>query len=412
MLARPLGTRGNREIAVDDKENSFRPQAHYGRRRSAMHDFAHLNGTCVGSCDRHDGGIGGSTVAKVPPLNLGPLQSASAVQPSAYTPSQRIDTNEHTHVLGGDVSAAKKSRERFLVDAVEQTPVQGGELCSSAGKSSHEQYSLSSQDSTSESPNYYFGTMEECELKSILRRQYKRANSGIIVSSVPTPSKAEQRCAQIGRRMKKSQPHVSCQSEETGRVKHVLSFHEALATPRQDAHAARAHETAQEAAREAFEAFNDAAARLSDVHETAHDELSKVFQEMQSPSSQKNDPGACQDYARTPSLSPSEAEGQARAGRAGDTGMIIRNLAKVASGDERAEELLLDLKGLKEVFLVSVWQYPLVFVQSCISLLTNSHPHLDSSRSWHLLKTIARGRFESISIFSRNQAKYLPDIWM
>ena len=80
MLARPLGTRGNREIAVDDKENSFRPQAHYGRRRSAMHDFAHLNGTCVGSCDRHDGGIGGSSVAKVPPLNLGPLQSSSAVQ--------------------------------------------------------------------------------------------------------------------------------------------------------------------------------------------------------------------------------------------------------------------------------------------------------------------------------------------
>ena len=392
MLARPLGTRGNREIAVDDKENSFRPQAHYGRRRSAMHDFAHLNGTCVGSCDRHDSGIGGSSVAKVPPLNLGPLQSSSAVQPSAYTPSQRIDTIEHTHVLGEDVSAAKKSRERFLVDAVEQTPVQGGEQCSSAGKSSHEQYSLSSQDSTSESPNYYFGTMEECELKSILRRQYKRANSGIIVSSVPTPSKAEQRCAQMGRRIKKSQPHVSCPAEETGRVKHVLSFHEALATPRQDAHAARAHETAQEAAHEAFEAFNDAAARLSDVHETAHDELSKVFQEMHSPSSQKNDPGACQNYARTPSLSPSEADsrrsspssiqprgrtalapaqGQARAGGAGDTGKIIRNLAKVASGDERAEELLIDLKELKEVFSVSVWQHPLVLVRSCISLLTN-----------------------------------------
>ena len=131
-------------------------------------------------------------------------------------------------------------------------------------------YSLSSQDS-------YFGTMEECELKSILRRQYKRANSGIIVSSVPTPSKAEQRCAQMGRRIKKSKTHVSCPAEETGRVKHVLSFHEALATPRQDAHAARAHETAQEAAREAFEAFNDAAARLSDVHETAHDELSNYL---------------------------------------------------------------------------------------------------------------------------------------
>ena len=92
--------------------------------------------------------------------------------------------------------------------------------------------------------------------------------------------------------------------------------------------------------------------------------------------------------------------------------MIIRNLAKVASGDERAEELLIDLKELKEVFSVSVWQYPLVLVRSCISLLTNSHPHLHSIRSWHLLKTSARGRFESILIFSRNQAKYRPDIWI